>query len=179
MAKSPGALHAYSSLFESRLMEKRYLAVVGGIPRRTEWTCRLAIAPEPDQIGRMRVVSDEAKEVEREHSIGDASAERREPSVAKVAQTDFRVLATGKQTALIEARPVTGRTHQIRLHLAAEGHPVVNDPLYGAKLPANARRRGSMGLRAVRLAFSDPFRKRNIQIEAPADEFIRQFGFEI
>ena len=45
--------------------------------------------------------------------------------------TRYRVLEEYKESSLIEAKPITGRTHQIRVHLAAIGHPIVGDPVYG------------------------------------------------
>lgn len=158
LAKSPGALETFSSLFESRRMEKTYLAVVEGAPRQPEWTCQLALAPVPGEPGRMQ--PDRA---------------------GKPAETQFRVLQTlpgSAPRALIEARPYTGRTHQIRVHLAEGGLPILGDPLYGrapAKIsPADPY---PIGLRAVELAFQHPFTHRPVRIQAPTEGFRRQFGF--
>src|SRR5262245_65423411 len=63
-AKSQGAVESYSELFESRRMEKTYLAVVNGVPKQTEWTCQLKLAPDPKQIGRIRVDAKDGKEAE-------------------------------------------------------------------------------------------------------------------
>jgi len=54
----------------------------------------------------------------------------------KPAETLFRVIENFRDTTLLEIRPLTGRTHQIRVHLAAAGHPIVGDKLYGRKKPA-------------------------------------------
>jgi len=151
-ARSPGAVQTYSDLFESRKMEKTYLAVVDGKPRETEWICRLKLAPDPRRIGRMKVDARDGKE----------------------AETHFRVLQTKEKLTLVEARPFTGRTHQIRVHLAETGCPVVGDELYGrvdSKL--------ELGLRAVRLAYADPFTRRRVDIHAPTEEFLREYGFDI
>lgn len=143
LAKSPGALRALSALFETREVKKKYLALVHGVPTVKQWTCRSSIAPEPGMGGRMRV-----------DDVG-----------GKPAETHFFVLENRPRHALIEASPVTGRTHQIRVHLAAAGHPVVGDPLYGAKKIGGKEE--PLALRAVELAYIDPFQKREVRIIAP------------
>jgi 23S rRNA pseudouridine1911/1915/1917 synthase len=125
---------------------------VRGVAKEREWTCRLKLGPDENARGKMKVDLRSGKE----------------------AETHFRVLQSGKKTSLIEARPFTGRTHQIRVHLAESGLPVVGDELYG---PQPAKARGLLGLRAVKLSYHDPFTKRWIVIEAPAEEFCREFGF--
>jgi len=167
-AKSPGALRAYSELFEAGRMEKYYLAVVHGIPREASWTCNLSIIPDPGMKARMKAV------------LAGYVPKTKTPDSAPVvrdAETHFRVLKTSASTALIEAQPMTGRTHQIRVHSAAAGHPVVGDPLYGPDKAAASKGRQRLALRAVRLAFPDPFQRRVIRIEASTAEFLREFGF--
>ncbi|MFN7138429.1 MAG: pseudouridine synthase [Limisphaerales bacterium] len=149
MGKSMGALETYGDLFESRRMEKRYLAVVQGIPKNPEWKCELSIGQAPGQIGSMIVDERNGKD----------------------AETHFKLLASAKGISLIEARPVTGRTHQIRVHLLESGHPIVGDEIYGT-----TDNRG-LGLRAIYLAYNDPFTKRRIQIHAPVAGFLKTFGF--
>jgi RluA family pseudouridine synthase len=148
LARSPGALSAMSELFETRLIRKKYLAVVEGIPKESAWECNLKISEEIGARGFMRVDEKNGKE----------------------AQTGFRVLQKREGRALIEATPLTGRTHQIRVHLAAAEHPVVGDPLYGK----GAR---EFGLRAVELEYTDPFQKRPVHVKAPTAGFLRQFHF--
>ncbi len=155
MARSPGALDSYSALFESRRMEKKYLAVVRGVPKEECWTCQLKIAPEPNQIGRMTIDAHQGKE----------------------AETLFRVIIRKGGKALIEARPITGRTHQIRLHLAAAGFPVLGDRLYGEKITGTSA--APLALRAVSLNYIDPFQKRMIRISAPTSGFCSRFGFTV
>ena len=160
LGKSAGAVRAYGRLFESQRVSKTYLAVVQGIPARPKWVCRLKLGPEPGAIGRMRVDGRRGRE----------------------AETEFQVIQTSGGKALIEARPLTGRTHQIRVHLAESGHPVLNDSLYGSlsgPSPSTARQRQSQGLalRAVSIRYPDPFQKREVRVEAPRGEFIRSFGF--
>src|SRR5205814_7227989 len=130
-----------------------YLAVVEGRPKEKEWVCKLKLAPDPLQRGTMTVDARHGKE----------------------AETRFRVLATREKISLIEARPVTGRTHQIRVHLAECGFPVLGDELYGA----SAKKKMQFGLRAVELCYVDPFLRRRIEIQAPVEKFVREYGFEI
>ncbi|HUA67053.1 MAG TPA: RluA family pseudouridine synthase [Candidatus Saccharimonadales bacterium] len=149
-AKSPGAVKTYSDLFESRQVEKTYLAVVAGEPKQTEWVCQLKLAPDAKHIGRMKV---------------DARH-------GKPAETYFRCLERRGNLSLIEARPVTGRAHQIRVHLAESGCPIVGDELYGKR-----ERDLPLGLRAVRLAYRNPFTKKRVEIHAPTESFLKEYGF--
>ena len=150
-AKSPGALRTFGDLFESRQMHKRYLAVVRGNPPQNEWACRAKLGPDPKEHGRHRV----------------------DPH-GKDAETNFKVLERRSDLALIEARPVTGRTHQIRLHLADAKLLIVGDPMYGAPNDPLARD-GTMALRAVGLEYQDPFNRKRVRITAPSDAFVERF----
>jgi RluA family pseudouridine synthase len=147
-AKTPGAARALGELFETRQIEKRYLAVVSGVPKEREWTCDAAIGPDPDHIGSMKLSRD-----------------------GKEAETQLRVLDTRGEFTLIEARPRTGRTHQIRLHLKAARLPIVGDELYGrrSELP--------LALRAVEVSYRDVFTRKQVWIRASEEEFLREYGF--
>ena len=152
-ANSEGAMRAMGDMFESRRMEKTYLAVVEGVPKEKEWNCELPIGPDPKNFGKMRVdYSEEGKESE----------------------THFRVLMSNERFTLIEASPLTGRTHQIRLHLAESGSPIMCDEIYG-----RVEKGFRLGLRAVRLAYQDTFTRRPVNIIAPAEEFLREFNFKL
>ena len=93
-------------------------------------------------------------------------------------ETRFRVLKTKGDVSLVEARPFTGRTHQIRVHLAATGHPVLGDRLYGPEAFEGPGKKTTLALRAVFLSYPDPFTRRVVRIQAPSDQFVRAFGFE-
>jgi RluA family pseudouridine synthase len=149
-AKSPGAVETFSDVFESRKMEKTYLAVVVGAPKQNEWMCELKLAPDKQRFHKMKVDSRHGKD----------------------ARTHFKILETRGKFSLIEAKPVTGRTHQIRVHLSESGLPIVGDELYG-KLEGKL----SLGLRAVRLAFVNPFTKKRVEIHAPTEKFLKEYGF--
>jgi 23S rRNA-/tRNA-specific pseudouridylate synthase len=159
--KSPGATTVYTELFEKRAVNKTYLAVVRGFPREEKWTCRLPLAPDPHYRGRVVVDKLEGKE----------------------AITEFRVLDTrqvgGRNAALIEAHPLTGRSHQIRVHLAESGHAVAGDELYEPDVRGGVpgTEEYEMGLRAVELRYVDPFRRVPVRITAPVENFLKAFGF--
>ncbi|HEX7858965.1 MAG TPA: RluA family pseudouridine synthase [Verrucomicrobiae bacterium] len=156
-AKSAGALRSYGELFESRRMHKRYLAVVRGNPQQNEWTCRARLGPDPNEHGRHRVVPGSKPSTE-----------------SKDAETHFKVLQRANNLALIEASPITGRTHQIRLHLSDAHLPIIGDTMYGAP-EDRTRRNPPMALRAVALEFQDPFNRKPVRISAHTEDFIAQF----
>jgi RluA family pseudouridine synthase len=149
-AKSPGAVERFFELFETRQMHKTYLAIAVGEPKQTEWTCELKLAPDRKRFHRMKVDAVHGKSCE----------------------THFKVLERRGKLSLIEARPVTGRTHQIRVHLTESGLPIVGDELYG-----NLEGNYELGLRAVRLAYVDPFTKRRVDVHAPTEWFLKEYGF--
>jgi RluA family pseudouridine synthase len=150
LARSLGALKALSALFESRKMQKVYFAVVRGVPGENAWSCDLKLAPVPGQAGKMKT-----------------------DRGGKEAETRFRVLQVGAGESVVEARPLTGRTHQIRVHLAACGHPVVGDTLYGP--PGHPD--DLLGLRAIGLSYTDPFTRRAVCMEASSQAFLEHYGF--
>ncbi len=163
--KSQGAIEPFSRLFELRKVRKLYLAVVHGVPREPTWSCSLKLRDAVATTGKVKV----------------------DPRRGVEAETKFRVIETRKdavwgQVSLVEAEPATGRTHQIRVHLAASGHPVLGDPLYGCGTarPGRARAPGKfpLALRAIELEYVDPFRKQPVRITAPAAEFLVEFGFK-
>jgi 23S rRNA pseudouridine1911/1915/1917 synthase len=159
-ARSQGALDTFGDLFENRQMDNTYLAIVEGIPKQMEWECESKLGPDPRKLGR--VIVDERN--------------------GKDAHTFFRVVHQKENRALVEARPVTGRTHQIRVHLARAGLPVVGDELYGRPPAAGQGKNPKLfplGLRAVHLSYKDPFTRKPVEIAAPSEKFIQAFGFTL
>lgn len=156
-AKSQGGLETFSELFESRKMEKVYLAIVQGIPKEKEWVCQHRLEKDPDHIGKMKV----------------------DPLQGKDAETHFTFLRSHHDCSLVEARPVTGRTHQIRIHLTESGYPILGEPMYSKKAVSAQQLQSKfpLALRAAQLAYVDPFLKRKVQIDAPVRDFLRQYGF--
>jgi RluA family pseudouridine synthase len=112
-ARDTDAHRALSAAFEARSVKKAYRALVHGSPAWEETSCELSLKPDGDRLHR---------------TIVDLHK-------GKSAVTFFTVLARYKECSLIEAKPGTGRTHQIRVHLAALGHPCLCDPLYGNGKP--------------------------------------------
>jgi RluA family pseudouridine synthase len=110
-ARDAGTHRLLSMAFESRDAEKLYYAVVHGRPGWTETDCDLSLVPDGDRQHRTII--------DKYHG--------------KRSLTRVRFLLSAGSYAVVEARPATGRAHQIRVHLASLGHPVVCDPLYGAR----------------------------------------------
>lgn len=103
--------HRHLSLqFEARSVGKTYQALVDGLPAQAEGEIDKPIGPHPSQPGKMTIM-------------------RR----GKAALTRYRVVETFRQFSLLEVDLLTGRTHQIRVHLAGIGHPLAIDPLYGKR----------------------------------------------
>lgn len=152
--KTKGAVRAYSALFQQRCVEKVYLAIVTGRPREAGWECSLRLNQDPGSPGRVRAQSSGGEE----------------------ALTRFKVLAAQGDEALIEARPITGRTHQIRVHLAESGYPIIGDALYSDSKRMRSERR--LALRSVALGYRDPFTGQRIAIRAPVEEFLSSNGFQ-
>lgn len=130
-AKTAEAHRRLSAAFESRSVGKEYLAVVRGRPVWEETSCELPLRADGDR--EHRTVVDKA--------LGKRSVSR------------FRLLGSAGNLSLVLATIETGRTHQIRVHLAALGHPIACDPLYGDGSPVklSSFKRGWRG---------DPFEER-------------------
>ncbi len=112
VARTASALAFLQAAWAERRVSKRYLALCAGSPRADWMACDGAIGRHPKDFRRRAV-----------RPLGEADA--------KEARTTFVVLHRGAGWSALECRPVSGRTHQIRVHLAHLGHAVLADPLYG------------------------------------------------
>jgi len=91
----------------------------------------------------------------------------------------FRVIDKLGDRALVMCWPLTGRTHQIRVHMAAVGHPIWADEIYGHVPTTTAEKTDlKLGLRAIRISYKDPFMAEQVSIEADAAEFVKLHGFD-
>jgi 23S rRNA pseudouridine1911/1915/1917 synthase len=149
LAKSEPAYSALKRAFRERAVDKRYHALVQGHPDPLRGTVDAPIARHPAGDGRFAVVTGGR------------------PSV-----THYDTLEAFRGASLIEVILETGRTHQIRVHMAAFRHPCVGDRLYGAD-PVLAARLGltRQWLHAVRLGFAHPADGRHVEFASdyPAD----------
>lgn len=112
VAKHPQAYAQLSQQVRAREMERRYLALAWGVIREDRLIIEAPLARHETERTRMSVASREG---------------------ARAAVTDLRVQARFPHMTLVEAKLITGRTHQIRVHLTHLGHPIVGDPVYGRK----------------------------------------------
>jgi 23S rRNA pseudouridine1911/1915/1917 synthase len=178
VAKNDRTHAALSEMFSSRQMKKTYIALVHGAVERAKGTITAAVARDPMRRTRMTTrVQDNARSAVSHYEV-------------------VRRLSTrfGKFT-LVRVRIETGRTHQIRVHMASLGHPVVGDSLYGASgqltdqvaaqaaTSKAARRRsdperlrlGRNFLHAAELEFAHPVTGKLLTLQAPLPEALEAF----
>lgn len=148
----PAASFLGKALMARRGFEKTYLAL-------------LAAAPEP-QTGRIETPL-RREEVGREAYMRACPADHPD---AQAALTRYRTLAVGDGAALVELRPETGRMHQLRVHLAGIGRPILGDARYGGALTTGGAAVPRLMLHASALGFPHPDGgRRRIEASPPAD----------
>lgn len=159
-ARTQEAHHILNELFSSRQVGKVYLAIVSGEPERDAWEIDAPLLPDGDRMHR--TVIDALK--------------------GKPARTKFEVVERFRGFALVRALPETGRTHQIRVHLAASRLPILADALYGNAEPlmlSKLKRRwkgdvfeekpviARLALHASSVEFAHPKTGERLRIESP------------
>ncbi|HEU5080236.1 MAG TPA: RluA family pseudouridine synthase [Opitutaceae bacterium] len=174
-SKTKPALDFLSGQFQGKTVQKKYLALIAGAPTEDAFTIDLPLDDDERRPGKMRVVR------------------KGKPSV-----TEFQILERFGAFTWIECRPITGRTHQIRVHLATKGWPILNDVFYGnpeTKLMLSNLKRGYKGrvdekpliqrlaLHASELVVKHPVTREPVTIAAPlpkefevALKYLRKFS---
>lgn len=140
---------------EKHILYKSYLAITDGIPDPPSGKITVPLAPDPENRRRMCVTPE-----------------------GKPAVTRYETLMSREGHALIRLRLETGRTHQIRVHMASVGCPLLGDPLYGSDAVLNINR---TALHAQTIHFLQPFTGEALEVKAPLPEdfhlALRSLGF--
>ena len=147
-ARTAEAHRELNRQFERHEVEKVYQAIVEGVPPWDERTARHMLQTNVGRNHRTVVVRKRGKKSE----------------------TEFRIIKRGQEGALVEARPKTGRTHQIRVHLSAYGFPILGDTLYDA---AETDLIARPALHAIELTFTHPGSGKRVTYSAnPPNDFV-------
>jgi 23S rRNA pseudouridine955/2504/2580 synthase len=161
IARTPGSAAFFSKRFSGRSAKKVYWALVVGVPDISDGLIELPLAKQPGTGGEKMHVDEQN---------------------GQTARTRYRVIdRAGNRAAWVELHPLTGRTHQLRVHMAAIGHPIVGDGKYGGQdafLTGSISRK--MHLHARRLIIDHP-EGDQIDVTAPLPEHfaatMEQMGF--
>jgi 23S rRNA pseudouridine1911/1915/1917 synthase len=145
VAKDPAVHRRLQEMIRRREVERRYIALVHGRPASVSGTIDAPVGRDPQRRVSMAV-----------GGVG-----------ARPAVTHFRILEELRDLTLVEARLETGRTHQIRVHFLAIGHPVVGDPVYARR---DALGVGRQFLHSAVLGFVHPVTGETLRFESPLPE---------
>ena len=151
IAKTKPAASFLGKAMQDRKFQKTYRAIISAAPEPRQGTIEVALRRE--EIGReayMRVVADDAEG-------------------AQASQSRYRTLAANEEGAVVELEPLTGRMHQLRVHMAHVGRPLVGDVRYGGALTFAGRGAPRLMLHAAKLTFPHPEGGRTT-VEAPEPE---------
>jgi 23S rRNA pseudouridine1911/1915/1917 synthase len=141
----------FTGMFKDRQISKTYLAIVKGAPA-AQGSVDTSIVRHPTHRNKMTHVC--------QHEAHESWARR-----ARASQTNYTVQEYFIETALVQAKPVTGRTHQIRVHLASIGHALIGDVVYGSKSSLIERH----ALHAAQLQFTYQGQQFSFESSLPAD----------
>src|SRR3989338_3734173 len=148
IAKNPAAHIALQKQFETRTVKKTYLALVAGIPEKSQAKIDAPLGRSSMNPTKMAITG---------------------TSTSREAQTTYRIVGKASNVALLECDLHTGRTHQIRVHLAGIGHPVLGDSSYNSALSERVMQEWdvqSLCLHAWKLSFDSPDKK-HVDCDAP------------
>ena len=151
VAKTDVAHEGLARQFAAHSIDRRYLAIVNGVPRASEGRIDAALARSSANRKKIAIVED---------------------GRGKRAVTHWKRLTVLKDAALVECRLETGRTHQVRVHMAAIGHPLVGDPVYGRSGKTHGKVLQELGfqrqaLHATELGFIHPVTKGRLAFSSP------------
>ncbi len=164
IARSAASAAELAALFRTKAVTKIYWALVHGVPSPRAGTIDVALAKEGGRGNeRMEPQEDDTEDAQR-------------------AITHYEVVSNvARKFSWLALMPVTGRTHQLRAHLAAIGHPIVGDPKYGHPEEAGGELPRGLQLHARRILLPDG-KRRQISVEAPLPLHMAEtwhlFGFE-
>ncbi len=151
VAKNSNVQNDISLQLRRKSVEKKYLAIVKGIMEDDEQRIDLPVGrPDPEDVKR-GILSEE--------------------NGGKSAVSDIKVIERFRDHTLVEVTILTGRTHQIRVHLSHIGHPIAGDKLYGGEEPELIDRQA---LHAYRITFDHPGNGEKLSIEAPPPADFRE-----
>ena len=155
IAKHDKAHEGLAKQFATHSIDRRYLAIVSGVPRQSEGTVDAPLARSPQNRKKIAIVP---------------------AGKGKRAVTHWKRLELLNDAALVECRLETGRTHQVRVHMASIGHPLVGDPVYGRGKTAHRKLLNQLdfkrqALHAVHLGFIHPVTKGRLSFDSalPSD----------
>src|SRR3954462_4009788 len=151
VAKTDVAHEGLAKQFAAHSIGRRYLAIVNGVPKTSQGTVDAPLARSATNRKKIAIV---------------------EGKRGKRAVTHWRRLSLLNDAALVECRLETGRTHQVRVHMASIGHPLVGDPVYGRSGKSHGKLLKELGfhrqaLHAAELGFIDPVTKRRLSFSSP------------
>lgn len=146
IAKNDKAHQSLSKQIKAKTATRVYWALVEGVLKQDHGTVNQPIGRHPHDRKKMAVIN-----------------------TGRLAVTHFRVLEQYQDCSLIEAKLETGRTHQIRVHIASIGHPIVGDPLYGFKKQKFSLK--GQVLHAKKLSFIHPTLGTSMEFEIPLPEY--------
>jgi len=151
VAKTDVAHEGLAKQFAAHSIERRYLAIVSGVPKTSQGSVDAPLARSATNRKKIAIV---------------------EGSRGKRAVTHWKRLDVLRDAALLECRLETGRTHQVRVHMASIGHPLVGDPVYGRSGKAHGKLLKELGfhrqaLHAAGLGFTHPVTKHRLSFSSP------------